>query len=73
MPAQATRSLCNVSDGNATRSWIPGYLEKIRVRIGMRGGVFLNRVGFGGGLALLWSDKVEVVLKTYSSSHTLVF
>ena len=48
-------------------------MERIRVRVGMRGGVFVNRVGFGGGLALLWSDKVEVVLKTYSSSHTLMF
>ena len=48
-------------------------MERIRVRVGMRGGVFVNRVASGGGLTLLWSVKVEVVLKTYSSSHTLMF
>ena len=60
MPTQVTRPLCHVYDGNTTQSQIPGHMERIRVRVDMRGGVFVNRVGFGGGFALLLSVKVEV-------------
>ncbi len=44
-------------------------MEGVRCRLGFKGGFNAPRSGGGGGLALLWDDSVQVVIKSVSSSH----
>jgi hypothetical protein len=44
-------------------------LEFLRVRLGMRGCFGVDRHGYGGGLALLWSSSAAVHIKSYSNHH----
>jgi hypothetical protein len=44
-------------------------LEVLRLKLGMRGCFGVGRRRFGGGLALLWTEDVDVHVQSYSSSH----
>ena len=44
-------------------------VEGVRCRLGFKGGFNAPRSGGGGGLALFWDDSVQVVIKSFSSSH----
>ncbi len=44
-------------------------LEFIRLRLGMKGCFGVERDGYGGGLALLWDDSVDVHVQSYSKHH----
>lgn len=48
-----------------TASW----LDMIHVRFSFRGCLDVDKVGKGGGLALLWSEEVDVSISTYSARH----
>lgn len=41
----------------------------IKERLGFSGGIRVDSVGKGGGLVLLWDDKMEVDVKSFSSHH----
>lgn len=45
-----------------TVSWI----ERISVRLGFNGCLAVDKVGKGGGLALLWSDDIDLSVSSYS-------
>ena len=44
-------------------------LEFIRVWFGMKGCFGVERDGYGGGLALLWDDTVDVHVQSFSKHH----
>jgi hypothetical protein len=44
-------------------------LEFIRVKLGMKGYFGVDRERFGGGLALLWDDSVDIQIQSYSKHH----
>ena len=44
-------------------------IEWIRIQLGMRGALGVQRLGYGGGLALLWSQDTDLSIKSYSLSH----
>lgn len=44
-------------------------LENLRVRLGFEGLFIVDRVGMGGGLALLWRNSDLVTLLGYSSNY----
>ena len=44
-------------------------VEGVRCRLGFKGGFNAPQSGGGGGLALLWDDSVQVVIKSFSNSH----
>ena len=44
-------------------------LEDLRVKLGCVGKLVVERVGRSGGLALLWTDKVDISLLSYSRFH----
>ncbi len=45
------------------------HLEFLRVRLGMRGCFGVDRHGFGGGLALLWSSSIDIHIQSFSNHH----
>lgn len=44
-------------------------MERVRVRLGYRGCLTVDKVGKGGGLALLWSGEVDLSISSYSARH----
>ena len=44
-------------------------LEFLRLKLGMRGCFEVGRRRYGGGLALLWTDDVDIQVQSYSLSH----
>lgn len=44
-------------------------MERIKIKMGFECGVFVDRVGLGGGLALLWRSAVDITLLSYSKNH----
>lgn len=48
-----------------TASW----LDMIHVRFSFRGCLDVDKVGKGGGLALLWSGEVDLSISSYSARH----
>ncbi|XP_028073297.1 uncharacterized protein LOC114275455 [Camellia sinensis] len=49
------------------------HMEGIRQKLGFCGGFYVNRVGLAGGLALLWTEGIQVSVKSYSVGHIDVF
>ena len=45
------------------------HLEFLHVRLGMRGCLGVDRHGFGGGLALLWSSSIDIHIQSFSNHH----
>lgn len=43
--------------------------KKVRVKLGFNNCFVVEREGLGGGLMLLWAEKMEVVLASYSQGH----
>jgi hypothetical protein len=46
-----------------------GSMEWIRVKLGFAGSLAVNRVRFGGGLALMWDMAISVSVQSYSNWH----
>ena len=44
-------------------------LEFTRVKLGMKGCFGVDRERFGGGLALLWDDSVDIQIQSFSKHH----
>ncbi|CAM8914255.1 unnamed protein product [Rhodiola kirilowii] len=44
-------------------------IEALKRKLGFKHGIAVARSGLGGGLALLWREEVQVVLKSYSRNH----
>ncbi|KAJ4838159.1 hypothetical protein Tsubulata_034998 [Turnera subulata] len=44
-------------------------MERLKWRMGLGNGVFVDPIGSRGGLALLWKDGVEVRLQSFSRFH----
>ncbi|KAL5758296.1 hypothetical protein ACOSP7_020907 [Xanthoceras sorbifolium] len=44
-------------------------MEFLQVRLGFVGKLVVNRVGRSGGMCLLWSNRIDVSLITYSKFH----
>jgi hypothetical protein len=44
-------------------------VEWLRVKIKFLGAFYVPHMGNGGGLAMLWNDKVNVELNTFSKNH----
>ncbi|CAM8948837.1 unnamed protein product [Rhodiola kirilowii] len=44
-------------------------IEVLKRKLGFKNGIAVDRSGLGGGLALLWREAVQVVLKSYSRNH----
>jgi hypothetical protein len=44
-------------------------VEGVRCQLGFKGGFNAPRSSGGGGLALLWDDSIQVVIKSFLSSH----
>ncbi|XP_019194796.1 PREDICTED: uncharacterized protein LOC109188622 [Ipomoea nil] len=44
-------------------------VEQVRVKMGFEGAVNVDRVGLGGGLALLWRDAKSASLLSFSNNH----
>ena len=44
-------------------------IEWLRIKLGMIGALAVDRVGFGGGLAMLWSSDITVSVRSYSPRH----
>ncbi|XP_019179571.1 PREDICTED: uncharacterized protein LOC109174786 [Ipomoea nil] len=44
-------------------------IEEVRIKLGFEGAFGMDRVGLGGGLALLWRDADTVTLLSYSVHH----
>lgn len=42
---------------------------RLRNLLGFSGGLAVDRVGLGGGLALFWKDEWDVTLQSFSSGH----
>lgn len=45
------------------------YLEELKWKIGYSNGVFIDRIGLGGGLALFWKNETQVELFGFSLNH----
>lgn len=48
-----------------TASWV----ERIRIRLGYKSCLSVDKIGKGGGLTLLWSEEVDLSISTYSTRH----
>ncbi len=44
-------------------------IEWLRIKLGMKGALAVDRVGFGGGLAMLWSSDITVSVRSYSPRY----
>lgn len=44
-------------------------MSRIKYKLGFKCGVFVDRVGLGGDLALLLRSIVDVTLRSYSNNH----
>uniref|UniRef100_A0A2N9GDA6 Reverse transcriptase domain-containing protein n=1 Tax=Fagus sylvatica TaxID=28930 RepID=A0A2N9GDA6_FAGSY len=44
-------------------------VESLRVKSGMQSSMVVERIGTGGGLALLWRDEVQIVVHSHSIAH----
>ncbi|CAM8993856.1 unnamed protein product [Rhodiola kirilowii] len=73
---RAVRSICDVV--RTHRPSIFGLIETkkndgnwdpIRCRLGFKGCVAVDSRGKSGGLALMWTDEVELELLSFSHSH----
>lgn len=43
--------------------------KNLKWRLGFCNGVFVSRVGLGGGLAIYWKDSVDVTLCSFYNNH----
>ena len=44
-------------------------MEVLKVSLGFTSCFAVDRIGFGGGLALLWNPNLDVTLKSFSVGH----
>lgn len=44
-------------------------MKRLKFKLGFDCGIFVDRVGLGGGLALLWMSSVDVTLRSFSKNH----
>lgn len=40
-------------------------MERVHVRLGCHGCLVVDKIGKGGGLALLWFEDIDVSISTY--------
>lgn len=62
---EKSQSLVFLSETKLLSSQMEGFKRKL----GFKYGIFVDRIGLAGGLALLWREDIDVILQSFSSNH----